>query len=194
MITKKLAPKIANANKNQVELLKEEKEYAEKHQLIADDLTVVEIAKGDQFNDAIIERFNKETEEQISTDSAVFLTTSLAHFKENPIEFLYLESSSFDIIGVDAIAVEYDEVFEVYTAMFGLALQKKFGPAMKAFLDGHFNAEKMNYSVMFSGQDGLWEVNLPLNYLDQFDVNFSLEETYHFLYKLIFSLIETVEN
>ncbi|WP_313890890.1 branched-chain amino acid aminotransferase [Psychrobacillus sp.] len=194
MITKRLAQKLANASNKEVSLSLEEKVYAEKHQLLVDGLTVIEIEKNNQFKDAIIERFHKETEELISEDKADFLTKPLAHLKENMHEFIYLESSSFDTIGVDAIAIEYDEVFEVYTAMFGLALQKKFASAMKTFLDEHFNSEKMNYSMMFSGEDGLWEVNLPLNYFNHFEENSTIEETYHFLYTLIFSLGEAVEQ
>jgi len=194
MINKKLAQKITDATNNTIELLAEEIRYAEKHELLRDDLQVIEIAKNDQFNDAIIERFEKDTEESVSKDTFEFLKTPLTHFKEKKNEFLYLESTSFDVISVDAFAVEYDEVFEVYTAMFGLALQKKYAPDMKNFLDENFHSDTMNYSMMFSAGDGLWEVNLPLNYMKQFDENFSIEETYHFLYTFIFALMESVEN
>lgn len=194
MINKKLAQKITDATNNTIELLPEEIRYAEKHELLRDDLQVIEIAKNDQFNDAIIERFEKDTEESVSKDTAEFLKTPLTHFKEKKNEFLYLESTSFDVISVDAFAVEYDEVFEVYTAMFGLSIQKKYAPNMKDFLDENFHSDTMNYSMMFSAGDGLWEVNLPLNYLKQFDENFSIEETYHFLYTFIFALMESVED
>lgn len=194
MISKKLSKKIEEASGNELALTKEEKAYAEKRQLLTDGLQVVEKDKKTQFNDAEIERFNKETEETISKDSIDFLQTALSHFKENKNEFLYMESPSFDMINVDAIAVEYDEVFEVYTAMFGLSLLKKFGPAMKEYLDDHFQSETMNYSIMFSGPDGLWEVNLPLSYISEFNEAFTLEETFHFLYTFIFALVESTEN
>jgi len=194
LIKKKLSQKITEATDQQLTLTTEEKDYAIQHQLLSETANIVIIEKEQLFTNAIIERFDKETEELISKDSYSFLQTPLVHFKEKLNEFLYLESPSFDVIGVDAIAVEYDEVFEVYTAMFGLAVQKKFGPAMKDYLDEHFHAENMNYSVMFAGNDGLWEVNLPLNYIDQFNENFTIEEAYVFLYSFIFSLVSTIEN
>lgn len=193
MISKKLSKRIEEAN-SEVELFIEEKEYAERNNLLKEGQTVVIKEKIDQFSDGIIERYNKETDELISKESVAFLKSPISYFKEKNNEYLYLESESFDVINVDAIAFEFDEVFEVHTAMFGLALQKKFGPSLREYLNEHFNSEKMNYSLMFSGEDGLWEVNLPLNYLDQFNENFTIEETMHFLFTFIFSLVEATEN
>ncbi|TQR19692.1 branched-chain amino acid aminotransferase [Psychrobacillus vulpis] len=136
------------------------------------------------------ERYDKETEELISKDSIEFLKTPLAYFKEKKNEYVYLQSESFDAIKVDGLVLEYDEVFEVYTAMFGLSLQKKFGSNIKTFINDHFHSEKMNYSMMFSGDEGLWEINLPLNYIDQFKEEFTIEESYEFLHTFISSLVE----
>lgn len=194
MIAKKLTTKIAAHNGSPIPLLEEEKEYVEKHQINLGDKTIQLVAKSDQFKDAAIERLNKETDEQISKEKVDFLQTSLTHFETNKEEYVFVESSSFDVIGVDGIAIEFDEVFEVYTAMFGLSLQKKYGPEIKAFLNDHFESAKMNYSVMFSGEDGLWEVNLPLNFLKGFDTTSSLEETLHFLYTFVFKLVESTEK
>ncbi|WP_391121918.1 branched-chain amino acid aminotransferase [Psychrobacillus sp. L3] len=194
MITKKIIKKIEEATSNDVELLVEEKQYADKHSLLADGQNIVLIDKNKQFSKANIERFNKETDELISKDTVEFLKSPIVYFKEKQNEYLYLESDSFDVINVDAIALEFDEVFEVYTAMFGLALQKKFGPSLHEYLKEHFHTEIMNYSLMFSGEDGLWEVNLPLNYLKDFSEDFTLEETLHHLFSFIFSLVEATEN
>jgi hypothetical protein len=193
MISKKLLKKIEETN-SEVELFIEEKEFAERNNLLKEDQTVVIKEKNNQFSDGIIERYNKETDELISKESSGFLDSPLSYFKENQNEYLYMESESFDILGVDAIALEFDEVFEVHTAMFGLAVQKKFGQTLRDYLNEHFNSEKMNYSLMFSGEDGLWEVNIPLNYLDQFKENFTLKETMHFLFTFLFSMVEATEK
>lgn len=194
MIAKKLTSKIATNTGSTIQLLGLEKEYVEKNQLDLGDKTIELISKADQFKDAAIERFNKETDEQVSKETINFLQTSLTHFEKNKDEYVFVESPSFNVIGVDGIAIEFDEVFEVYTAMFGLTLQKKYGPEMKAFLNEHYESAKMNYSVMFSGEDGLWEVNLPLNFLKGFDENASLEDILHFLYTFIFKLVESTEK
>ncbi|MDI2589065.1 branched-chain amino acid aminotransferase [Psychrobacillus sp. NEAU-3TGS] len=141
----------------------------------------------------ICERYDKETEELVSKDSMEFLSTPLSHFKEKKNEYAYLQSENLNALKVDGLVLEYDEVFEVYTAMFGLAVQKKLASKIGTYLDEHYNKEKMNYSMMFSGDEGLWEINLPLNYIDQFSENFTIEEAYQFLQSFISSLVEALE-
>ncbi|MEI4768318.1 branched-chain amino acid aminotransferase [Psychrobacillus sp. FJAT-51614] len=194
MISEKLNKKIKEANGEVINLLMEEKEFAERKQLISADQKVIITEKNEQYTNAIIERLDKETDESVSKGTIEFLRAPLSHFKEKQNEYVYIESESFDVINIDAIALEFDEVFEVYTAMFGLALQKKFGASIRDYLDQHFDSQKMNYSLMFSGEDGLWEVNLPLNYIAGFKEDFTIEQTYQFLYSFIFSLVEWVEN
>lgn len=142
----------------------------------------------------ICERYDKETEELVSKDSMEFLNTPLSHLKEKKNEYVYLQSENMDTLKVDGLVLEYDEVFEVYTAMFGLSFQKKFAPKIEAYLNEHYNSEKMNYSMMFSGDEGLWEINLPLDYIDQFSESFTMEEAYEFLQSFITSLVGAIEN
>ncbi|TQR09062.1 branched-chain amino acid aminotransferase [Psychrobacillus soli] len=142
----------------------------------------------------LCERYDKETEELVSKDSLEFLNTPLSHFKEKKNEYVYLQAENLEALKVDGLVIEYDEVFEVYTAMFGLSIQKKFAPKIEAFLSARYNKEKMNYSLIFSGDEGLWEINLPLDYIDQFSENFTIEEAYHFLQSFITSLVEAIEN
>ncbi|WP_144513124.1 branched-chain amino acid aminotransferase [Bacillus sp. FJAT-22090] len=144
--------------------------------------------------EVLCERYDKETEELIAKDEVGFLSTPLSFFKEKQNEYAYLQSEAFESIKVDGLVLEYDEVFEVYTAMFGFSVQKKWKGKIEAFLNEHYNKEKMNYSLMFSGDEGLWEVNLPLNYIDQFNESFSIDEAYQFLITFIQALVVAIES
>ena len=190
MITKKLTKKIEETASNNLVLTMEEKVFAEENLLLPEGSNVIQQKL---FSDAILERYNKETDELISKESSAFLQTSISYFKENMQEFIYWETPILDVISVDAIAVEYDEVFDVYTAMFGLLIQKKYTAEIRAFLDEHYNSEKMQYSMMFAGNEGLWEINLPLNYINGFDDSFTMEDAYQFLYSLIFQLVSNIK-
>ena len=145
------------------------------------------------FNEAIIERYNKETDELIAKETIEFLQKPLTYYNDNLQEYTFLETKVLDDVYVDGIAVEYDEVFEVYTAMFGLFIQKKYTNEIRAFLDEHYNSEEMQYSIMFAGKEGLWEINLPIDYLNGFNPSFTIEETYQFLYTLIVKLVASIK-
>jgi len=190
MITNKLIKKMEETTITELALTTEEKDFAKKNQLLPEGLNVIQ---QNLFSDAIIERYNKETDELISKEHTEFLQTPISYFKDHLQEYVFLETKVLDVVSVDAIAVEYDEVFEVYTAMFGLFIQKKYTAEIRAFLDEHYNSEKMQYSIMFAGNEGLWEINLPVNYIKGFDDSFTIEEVYQLLYTLIFKLVSTIK-
>lgn len=197
MLKKQLEKHIANAlntDEKKISLYPEEKEYVVKHQLLSSDLGVVELDARNRFLDAVIERCNKETEELISSETVSFLNQPLAYLKVNLKEFLFVESTSLVNIGVDSIALEFDEVFEKYTAMLGLKLQKKFGAAIKTHFDDQLVGDDAKYSVLFSAEDGLWHVNFPINYVNHFKMDMSFEDAFELIYLFLFTLVDDVEH
>lgn len=179
---------------NKVELFKEERDYVEKHKLIADDITIVEKENTSRFTDAYIERSNKESEELISEENSAFLSQSIEYLKNNKEEFLYFESKWFGLIGVEALSLEMDDVFGTYNAMFGLKFQKKMGEALKTYLTKELQEGIGSFSLMFNQGDGLWDVNFALDNLNGFREDLSLEETFNLIYHFLFILVETIEE
>ncbi|MDF9761480.1 hypothetical protein OKW24_003253 [Peribacillus simplex] len=179
---------------NKVELFKEERDYVEKHKLIADDITIVEKENTSRFTDAYIERSNKESEELISEENSAFLTQSIEYLKNNKEEFLYFESKWFGLIGVEALSLEMDDVFGTYNAMFGLKFQKKMGESLKTYLTNELQEGIGSFSLMFNQGDGLWDVNFALDNVNGFREDLSLEETFNLIYHFLFILVETIEE
>ncbi|NYF25478.1 branched-chain amino acid aminotransferase [Sporosarcina sp. JAI121] len=191
MLKKELAKYIADNEKdNKIQLFDVDKEYADKHQLISSDVTVVE----KEFNFSVIERCVKETEDLIRAEDLDFLNTSISYLKSHLNEFVYVESSAFETIRIDAVVLEFDEVFESYTALFGLKVQKKYGDAIKMYLDTHLKGDGAKYSVMFSGEDGLWDMNFALDFVKDFSDDLSFVEVYQLMYGFIFKLVEAIEE
>ncbi len=177
-----------------IELLSIEKNYAEKHDLIPAQVKVIEKPANSRFENAYLERCAKATVDLLLVETPNFLDDQIEHFKKRPEEFLYLESPLFSILGVDAVSLELDDVFGTYTAMFGLKLQKKFGPLIKAYLDTHLTGEEGKYSVAFSEKDGLWDMNFALSYAKGFAEDMTIREAYNLIYAFIFTLLEEVEE
>lgn len=176
-------------NQANSKLLDVEKTYAQKHELLDEDATVETISL--PFD--VIERCNKETEELLAEETASFLTKPVHYLKEHANEFMYVTSERLDVIRVDSFALEFDGAFGVYSALFGLRLQKKYSAFLHSYFKAHLQHEQITYSAVFSGEDGLWEVNLALDALDVFSEQQSFDEVLAQLYCLVFGLVEELE-
>ncbi len=178
----------ANVRANKIELFAIEKDYADKHNLLPKDVSATDKA----FYFHVLERCSKETEELILAENQDFLNESVSYLRKNPKEFIFAESNALEIVRVDAIAIEFDDVFKTYTALFGLKLQKKFGADIKAYLDTHLQGAGAKYSVMFSGEDGLWDMNFALDYVEGFSEEQSFKEIYEMIYRFVFKMVEAI--
>jgi hypothetical protein len=145
------------------------------------------------FSDAYIERCDKETENMIKNETAAFLSQPLAYLKKNKQEFIYLESKLFDEIGVEAVSLEVDDVFGTYDVMLGLKLQKKFDKLLKEYLNEHLNGDEAKFDLMFSQEDGLWNLNFALNYVEGFKEDMLLSEAFIMIYQFLHSVVEAVK-
>jgi hypothetical protein len=191
--------KTSNGEGLAVEIYKEEKDYIERHQLLPENIkssfSLIEQEPFSRFqHDVYIERGNKETEELLAEESSAFLNQPIDYFKQNIEEFMYLESPWFDLIGVDAISFEADSVFGNYDIMLGIKLPKKTEKLIKTFLTRSLQHEKAMFDLMFSANDGLWDLNFSLNDFSSFEENWSIREAYQAIYELLFKLVEEVEE
>lgn len=145
------------------------------------------------FSDAYIERCDKETENMIKNETGAFLSQPLAYLKKNKQEFIYLESKLFEEIGVEAVSLEVDDVFGTYDVMLGLKLQKKFDKLLKEHLNANLNGDEAKFDLMFSQEDGLWNLNFALNYVEGFKEDMTLIEAFTMIHQFLFSIVEAVK-
>lgn len=185
---------LINEHGTSIKLFKEQQQYAEKHALLPTSTTVSIVEPTARFENAYLERCDKETEELILIEAPIFLQEKLSHFKERKHEFMFIESNLLRFIGVDALSFEIDDVFDTYTVLFGLKMKKNRAEAISQYLSRHVKDEVGNFSIAFSGQDGLWDINFALNYIDGYEENLTIAEAAELAYQFIFSLVETVEE
>lgn len=183
---------ISKQNGENIAVFQEEKEYAEKHRLT--EVSLFEKEADLRFSDSYIERCDKETENIIRNEAANFLNQPLIYLKKHKSEFIFLESKWFDLIHVDAISLELDDVFGTYDVMLGLKLQKKFSKSLRDYLSSYLTGEDAKFDLMFSSEEGLWNLNFALNDLKEFDENMSIGEGYQIIYRFLFKLMEAMEE
>ncbi|MCH1624447.1 branched-chain amino acid aminotransferase [Fredinandcohnia quinoae] len=185
---------MSNPSVKKVELYQEEIEYIQKHELIPNDVTLIEKDPTTRFLEAYIERCDKESEETIATESFGFLENSIDYLQKHKNEFLYFESHWFDQIGVDSISFEVNDVFGTYDVMVGLKLQKKFESSLKDNLRKELQGDKGKFELIFNQNDGVWDLNFALNNVKGFQEEMSLEEAYRLIYRFLFTLVERIEG
>ncbi len=146
-----------------------------------------------RWMDAYLERCHKETEEMLAEETAEFLKQPISYFDAHKEEFLYMESPSLKIIAVDAVTVEMEDIFLTYEAILGLKLQKKHEKAIKEYLSTHLKGDCARYNLLFSQNDGLWDLNFPLDAVEGFNEQMTIEEAYELIFTFMFQLSQYVE-
>lgn len=141
-----------------------------------------------RFGDVYIERVDKESENMIQTENASFLNTPLTYVKKHQKEFIYIESKWFDVVKVDGLAIEWDEVFQTYTVLFGLKRPKKDTGILKDMLSPLNGAQ-----LQFNGQDGLFDVNLQLLELEDIHEDTAFIDVISAVYRFLFRMIMQLE-
>lgn len=199
-VEKLLAEKrMANVNEFTVEIYKVEYDYMKKHRLLSEDMEssislIVQDPLSRFQHNVYIERGNKETEDFIAEESPVFLEQPIKYFKDHIDEFMYMESPWFSMIGVDAISFEADSVFGNYDVMLGLKQPKKSEKGLKTFLKESLQYEEATFDLMFSANEGLWDLNFSVNNLSTFKEDWTILQAYNAIYELMFTLVEKVEE
>ncbi|NMD69218.1 branched-chain amino acid aminotransferase [Bacillus sp. DNRA2] len=147
-----------------------------------------------EFQDAYIERLDKETEELLAEEDNGFLNQPIAYFQQHKNEFMYLESAAFTELGVDGLSFEVDDVFGTYEMLLGLRLQKKYQAAIKDYLHSTLQGDEAQFSLMFNGDDGLWDLNFGLNHVEGFKDELTIKEAYKLVYAYLKHLVKTVKS
>ncbi|MCY9020262.1 hypothetical protein MOF32_19410 [Priestia megaterium] len=176
-------------------LYQEEKEYALQKELVPQNLMIEEKEASLRFKDSYIERVDKESDELVAEESPLsFLDTPISYLKEHRSEFLYIESKWFEFIKLDGCSFEVDDVFGTYKVLTGLHMQKKFGSLLKQFFAKELNESPTSVQLLFNDKDGLWDVNIELDAIKEFNEKMSIGEALVLTYRFFFHLVEYVEN
>ncbi|MEI5907001.1 branched-chain amino acid aminotransferase [Bacillus spongiae] len=166
-------------------LLALEKELADKYLL---NTNTVEDSDESRFRDAYVELVHKETEATVRNVTAEeILTQPITYLKMNKEHFIYIDSSWFDIIGIDGMSLEVDDLFGTYEVLFGLKRKKKEKQGIVDYFNEHLG-EQPKHSILFSGQEGIWEINFAANGLVAFQETMTLDDLLQNVYQFLFQL------
>lgn len=148
------------------------------------------------FDDAYIERIDKETEEVLANETKEFLKQPIEYFKNHKNEFLFVESQEFNKVRTDAVSFEVDDAFGTYDVMLGLKFQKKFASAIREQFRKQLELNETDdapFDLIFNAEDGLWDLNFTLNHVPGFSEEMTVGEAYGLIYSFLLELVVAVE-
>lgn len=183
-----------NQGLQSIKMYKEEKEYAQKHHLLPEGITIEEINPISRFDDAYLERADKATDDVLAKETKDFLKQPISYFNTHKNEFLYVESKWFEYVHAEAVSFEVDDVFGTYDVMVGLKFPKKFAATIKEQLRKQLETDETPFDLMFNNEDGLWDLNFALNHVADFKEDMTVGEAYSLIYTFLFTLAEAVEE
>ncbi|OZM57369.1 hypothetical protein CIB95_07870 [Lottiidibacillus patelloidae] len=147
------------------------------------------------LEDIYIERCNKETEELIEEELVTFLEKPITYLKSKSNEFIYIESPSLEDIKVDAISLELDDVFGVYNALLGFKVQKKHEEVIRSYFEKTLEADDpAKCGMMFNHDDGLWDINVAVNYIPGYKEDVTIEGALKLVTSLLENILDEVKN
>lgn len=146
------------------------------------------------FSNAYIERCDKESEQLISEENSDFLKEPILFFNKHKNEFIYIESEWFEHLGVDALSLELDDVFGTYDVMLGLKLQKKYESFLRDQLNSRLSGGEPKFDLMFNRDDGLWDLNFTLNYVDGFSEEMTIGEACECIHGFLFKVVDLAKG
>ncbi|GGA90455.1 branched-chain amino acid aminotransferase [Ornithinibacillus halotolerans] len=191
---KQYITRLVSEEPQKIELYQEEMDYLKSYALIPNELTLLEKDPKTRFKDAYLERCNKETEETLSIESFAFLEQPIDYLQKQKNEFLYLESNWFELIGVDAVSLEVSDVFGTYDVLVGLKMQQKFQSSLKETLSEELQGDDARFELIFNQKDGMWDLNIALDYVEEFNEEITLEEAFLVIYQFLFKVVDRVEE
>ncbi|MEH7746097.1 branched-chain amino acid aminotransferase, partial [Neobacillus drentensis] len=65
---------------------------------------------------------------------------------------------------------------------------------LKENLNSLLNGDEAKFDLMFSQDDGLWNLNFALNYVEEFREELTIGEAFQLIYRFLFQLVEAVEG
>lgn len=181
------------AGEQTVALHDEMKDFAEKHRLIPDNVTVIAKNEAARFSDAYVERCEKRTSALILVEIPLFLTEPITHLQKHSQEFIHVESESFRLLGINAVSLEFDEQTETYVVKLSFKAKPEDDLPLRTYLEEGLAGIEPNYDISFLEEGNLWYVQFPLNGLARFDEDMTLLKAYEDIYHFFYAFIETLE-
>lgn len=134
--------------------------------------------------------YSKETDELVTASDEKILEQPLTTLKTQIENYLYVAKPHYSEWKVEGFVLELDDIFRFYNLLVGIYIPKSKLPMVDEVLKSMWTNPDFKYALTYEANEGLAELNVPLNYVDKFDEHATIGEAIDFAEKLIKRIAE----
>lgn len=127
----------------------------------------------------------KENDELVKPLHETDLVQPISELKKSIDTYLYIAKPGYDKFKVEGFVLELDDIFRFYNALIGLYIPKSKMPVVQEVIMSHWANPDFKFAFSYEANEGLAELNLPLDYMKNFQLNGSIGETIAFVEELL---------
>lgn len=136
--------------------------------------------------------YNKETDELVTPGDEKLLEQPLSTLKTQIEHYLYVAKPSYAEWKVEGFVLELDDIFRFYNLLVGIYIPKSKLPLVDEVLQSMWANPEFKYALTYEANEGLAELNVPLNYVKTFDEHATIGETITFSEELLRRISEKI--
>lgn len=121
--------------------------------------------------------YTKETDEAVKLGDETFLAEPLTILKTQIENYLYVSKPHYADWKVEGYVLELDDIFRFYNLLVGLYIPKSKLAAVDEVLQSMWTNPDFKYALTYEANEGLAELNVPLNYVENFNERATIGET-----------------
>ncbi|MFC4354626.1 hypothetical protein ACFO0S_05965 [Chryseomicrobium palamuruense] len=121
--------------------------------------------------------YSKETDEPVKLEDESFLAEPLSILKTQIENYLYVSKPHYADWKVEGYVLELDDIFRFYNLLVGLYIPKSKLAAVDEVLQSMWTNPDFNYALTYEANEGIAELNIPINYVKNFNEHATIGET-----------------
>lgn len=129
--------------------------------------------------------FTKENDEYIRSLSESDLAGPISFVKDQIENYIYVAKPTYDELKIEGFVVELDDIFRFYNLLVGIYVPKAKMKAIEEVLLSKWTNPEFKFAFTFDANEGVAELNLPLDYVEGFRDDFTVAETIDFVEELL---------
>ncbi|WP_342525660.1 hypothetical protein MKY84_08975 [Chryseomicrobium sp. FSL W7-1435] len=136
-----------------------------------------------------LDLYTKENDEWLRALTEEDLKQPIALVKTQIENYIYSAKPEYSTFKVEGFVIELDDIFRFYNLLVGIYVPKAKMKDIDEALKEKWENPEFNYALTFDANEGVAELNLPLDYVEGFSTEFTVQQTIEFIEQLLSTIV-----